>query len=91
MVGPVREVKEETGLQIQAGAVIGERLHPMTGRTMICIAGAPTHGTDVIVGDEDELAEVRWVGLAEADALMGGQIFRPVRDYLAREFGRAAE
>ena len=37
---------------------------------MIYIAAAPTHGTEVFVGDEDELAEVRWVSLAEADELM---------------------
>ncbi len=85
----VREVKEETGLRIQAGEVIGQRVHPKTGRAMIYIAAAPTHGTDVFVGDEDELAEVRWVGLAEADELMGGMIFEPVREHLARELGGA--
>ena len=82
----VREVKEETGLRIQAGAVIGERVHPRTGRRMICLAATPTHGLDFIVGDEDELAEVRWVSLAEADELLPG-MFGPVREYLERELG----
>ena len=82
----VREVKEETGLRVQAGEVIGERVHPKTGRTMIYMAAAPTHGTDVFVGDEDELAEVRWVSLAEADELLPG-MFGPVREHLARELG----
>jgi 8-oxo-dGTP diphosphatase len=86
----VREVKEETGLRIQAGAVIGERVHPKTGRTMIYIAAAPTHGTDIFVGDEEELAEVRWVSLAEADELMGGMIFEPVHEHLERELGGTA-
>lgn len=86
----VREVKEETGLRIQAGAVIGERVHPKTGRTMIYIAAAPTHGTDIFVGDEKELAEVRWVSLAEADELMGGMIFEPVHEHLERELGGTA-
>ena len=63
----VREVKEETGLLIQAGDVIGRRVHPKTGRTMIYMEGKPSHGLKVFVGDEDELAEVRWVTLAEAD------------------------
>ncbi len=80
----VREVKEETGLQVQAGDVIGRRVHPKTGRTMVYMAATPTHGTDVFVGDEDELAEVRWVSLAEADALTGGMIFEPVHDHLGR-------
>jgi 8-oxo-dGTP pyrophosphatase MutT (NUDIX family)/transcriptional regulator with XRE-family HTH domain len=83
----VREVKEETGLLVRAGAVIGERVHPKTGRTMIYMAVKPTHGTDVFVGDEDELAEVRWVSLAEADELLPG-MFEPVREHLARELAQ---
>ena len=78
----VREVKEETGLRIRAGGIIGRRVHPRTGRPMVYMAARPTHGTEVFVGDEDELAEVRWVGLAEADELMGGMIFEPVKRHL---------
>jgi excisionase family DNA binding protein len=85
----VREVKEETGCLITAGEVIGERDHPATGRHMIYMAAHPTHGTDVFVGDEAELAEVRWVGLAEAYELLPG-MFVPVRDYLARTIGGPA-
>jgi 8-oxo-dGTP pyrophosphatase MutT (NUDIX family)/transcriptional regulator with XRE-family HTH domain len=85
----VREVKEETGLRVRAGDVIGERVHPKTGRTMIYMAATPTHGTDVFVGDEVELAEVRWVSLAEADDLLPG-MFEPVREYLAGELGLGA-
>jgi 8-oxo-dGTP pyrophosphatase MutT (NUDIX family)/transcriptional regulator with XRE-family HTH domain len=85
----VREVKEETGLLVRAGAVIGERVHPKTGRTMIYMAAVPTHGTDVFVGDADELAEVRWVSLAEADELLPG-MFGPVHDHLVRELGSDA-
>jgi 8-oxo-dGTP diphosphatase len=84
----IREVKEETGLRIQAGDVIGERVHPKTNRRMIYMAAAPTHGTDVFVNDEDELAEVRWAGLAEADELLPG-LFGPVREHLVRELGEA--
>ena len=82
----VREVKEETGLRIMAGEIIGERVHPKTGRTMIYLAATPTRGTEIFVNDEDELAEVRWVGLAEADELLPG-MFEPVREHLARELG----
>jgi 8-oxo-dGTP pyrophosphatase MutT (NUDIX family) len=80
----VREVKEETGLLVRAGHVeIGRRVHPKTGRTMIYLACTPTHGTEVFVGDEDELAEVRWLSLAEADELLPG-MFEPVREHLGR-------
>ena len=83
----VREVKEETGLEVRAGRLIGERNpHPATRRHMIYMAARPTRGTDIFVGDEAELAEVRWVGLAEADQLLPG-IFEPVREHLARELG----
>jgi hypothetical protein len=45
---------------------------------MIYVAARPTHGTNAFVGDEQELAEVRWVDLAQADELMGGAMFEPV-------------
>jgi 8-oxo-dGTP pyrophosphatase MutT (NUDIX family)/DNA-binding transcriptional regulator YhcF (GntR family) len=80
----VREVKEETGLRVRAGGIIGRRVHPATKRTMVYMAATPTHGTDTFVGDEDELAEVRWVNLREAGELMGGTIFEPVREHLRR-------
>ena len=85
----VREVKEETGCLVRVGEIIGERDHPATGRHMIYMAAHPTHGTDVFVGDEAELAEVRWVGLAEADDLLPG-MYGPVRDYLVRTLGDPA-
>jgi 8-oxo-dGTP pyrophosphatase MutT (NUDIX family) len=81
----VREVKEETGLLVAAGQEIGRRVHPTTGRTMIYVAARPMHGTDIFVGDRDELAEVRWVALAEAEQLMQPYgMFGPVRKYLAK-------
>ena len=49
---------------------------------MIYVAARPTHGTNAFVGDEQELAEVRWVDLAQADELMGGAMFEPVHSYL---------
>lgn len=79
-----REVKEETGLEVRAGHhEIGRRVHPKTGRTMIYLACTPAAGTDVFVGDVDELAEVRWLALAEVDDLMPG-MFEPVREHLGR-------
>ncbi len=86
----VREVKEEAGCLIRAGEIVGERDDPATGRHMIYMAGQPTHGTRVFIGDEAELAEVRWVSLAEAVELLPG-MFEPVRAYLERTLGAARE
>lgn len=66
----IRETKEETGLEIKVSHIIGQRQHPKTGRHMIYLAARPYHGTKVFVGDEDELAEVKWLSLAEAVDLM---------------------
>ena len=48
------------------------------------MAARPIHGTKAFVGDEQELAEVRWVDLAQADELMGGAMFEPVHSYLEK-------
>lgn len=83
----VREVKEETGLEVVAGRVLGRRVHPETQRTIIYLAVRPAEGTDpasATVCDETELAEVRWLSLEEIDALMPG-VYAPVRSYLDRE------
>lgn len=80
----IREVKEEAGLRVQVGHVIGERIHPKTGRRMIYLTAHPTHGADAFVGDSDELAEVRWADLSEADELLPG-MYEPVREHLGRE------
>jgi 8-oxo-dGTP pyrophosphatase MutT (NUDIX family) len=80
----IREVKEETGLEIVAGPILGERVHPKTGRHMVYVAAGPRSGNlTVYVGDEDELAEVRWANLTEADKLLPG-MFGPVREHLER-------
>lgn len=82
----IRETKEECGLQIVVSHAIGERDHPKTGRHMIYLAARPYHGTTVFVGDEDELAEVKWVGLAEARQLLVG-LYEPVAEHLAVTLG----
>ena len=83
----VREVKEETGLLVKHGRIIGRRVHPKTGRAMVYLAARPARAasTDIFVGDEEELAEVKWVSLAEAEELMQPYgMFEPVRAFLAR-------
>lgn len=80
----IREVKEETGLLIKPGKTVGQRVHPKTGRHMVYVAAIPaTRNREVYVGDEEELAEVRWLTLEEADQLLPG-MYPPVREHLGR-------
>jgi 8-oxo-dGTP diphosphatase len=76
-----RAVLKETGLTATVDHVIGRRIHPKTGRVMIYLDAA-VNGTDAKVGDAD-LAEVRWIDLAEADQLMP-DMFPTVRQHLGR-------
>jgi 8-oxo-dGTP pyrophosphatase MutT (NUDIX family) len=82
-----REVKEETGLLIKPGITLGERIHPKTGKHLVYVAAVPAMrgqaGRDVFVGDEEELAEVRWLTLTEAERLMP-DMFAPVQAHLKR-------
>ena len=87
-----REVKEETGLDIVAGRILGKRVHPQTGRQVIYLAARPARHADVrsvFVGDEAEIDEVRWLTRAEVDDLMPGA-YDPVRAYLDRDHRRHA-
>ncbi|WP_335992304.1 NUDIX domain-containing protein [Glycomyces sp. MUSA5-2] len=81
----VREVQEEAKIRIMASSAgpIGERVHPKTGRTMIYMPCAPVGDTTVEVGDEEELEEVRWVPLSEAEELLP-HLYEPVLVYLAK-------
>jgi 8-oxo-dGTP diphosphatase len=88
----VRECKEEAGLLVVAGHEIGRRVHPRTKRTMVYVAGEPAPGkADVFVGDREELADVRWISLEEADAAFEpfGGMYPPVRDWVRRALGKS--
>jgi 8-oxo-dGTP diphosphatase len=82
----VREVKEETGLEVRATGIIGRRVHPKTQTPMVYMSAEPVRDTHVFVGDTEELAEVRWVTLTEAVDLLPG-MYEPVREHLAQEIG----
>lgn len=81
-----RAVLKETGLTATVDHVIGRRIHPKTGRLLIYM-DASVDGTEVS-GSDPDLAEVRWIDLAEADQLMG-DMFPTVRQHLGRVLGSA--
>ena len=59
----VREVMEETGLAARAVGILGQRVHPKTGRTLVYVAAEPVHRTAVGVAAPAELAEIWWATL----------------------------
>lgn len=82
----IRETKEECGLSIVISHMLGERDHPKTGTHMFYLAARPYEGTEVHNGDDNELAEVRWASLAEAEQLLTG-MYEPVHQHLKRALG----
>lgn len=86
----VRETKEETGLDVVAGRILGRRTHPQTGRRMIYLAARPARHADLhalVVGDRNELADVRWLARAQVNEFMP-DIYEPVLAYLDRDHRR---
>jgi 8-oxo-dGTP diphosphatase len=77
----VRETLEETGLTVKAVRLLGERIHPKTGRAMSYTACEVVDG-EARVADDDELDAVAWVAHSEiADHVPYG-LFEPVQEYL---------
>ncbi|MFJ9519535.1 NUDIX hydrolase [Kitasatospora sp. NPDC101801] len=77
----VRETAEETGLNVAAVKILGERVHPETGRWMSYTACEIVSGT-AAVGDPRELDALAWVALAEIPEYVPYGIFEPVQAYL---------
>jgi 8-oxo-dGTP diphosphatase len=77
----IRETQEETALDVAADKVLGERIHPATGRHMMYVACHVVGGT-ARVADEDEIAELAWCGLNELHANVPTGLFPAVDEYL---------
>ncbi|MFJ2805335.1 NUDIX hydrolase [Kitasatospora sp. NPDC087271] len=77
----VRETAEETGLGVAAVKLLGERVHPKTGRLMSYTACEAVSGTAEVV-DTEELDQLAWVALAEIPEYVPYGLFEPVQEYL---------
>ncbi|WP_329199493.1 MULTISPECIES: NUDIX hydrolase [unclassified Streptomyces] len=77
----VRETLEETGLTVQALKLLGERIHPDTGRSMSYTACEVADGHAHVV-DTDELAELAWVAHADISEYIPYRLFEPVQEHL---------
>lgn len=79
-----RETREETGLTVQAVTVLGERIHPATGRTITYVACNPLAG-EAHAAAPREVAEVAWVPLDRLGEHVTHELYGPVRDYLVEQ------
>lgn len=82
----VREVAEEVGLTVTAEKVLGERVHPKTGREMVYTACTVVDGKAEVL-DDDEIAEVAWVKHGEIAEHVPYGLFEPVQAYLDETIG----
>lgn len=74
-----RRVLDETGLRVTKTELIGRRLHPRTARLMSYV-WAQAEG-DLKPGDPEDLADVRWMPIAETREKMP-DMYEPVRQRL---------
>lgn len=77
----VRETEEETGLTVAAVKLLGERVHPKTGRLMSYTA-CRVLGGEAHVADTEELAELSWVAHGDISEYVPYGLFQPVQEYL---------
>lgn len=78
----VRETAEETGLTVKAVRLLGERVHPKSGRRMSYVACEPVDAEEARVADEEELAEVAWVAHGEIPQYVPYGLYEPVQAHL---------
>ncbi|MER8004795.1 NUDIX hydrolase [Streptomyces sp. NPDC094149] len=83
----VRETDEETGLTVKAVRLLGERVHPKTGRLMSYTACEVVSG-EARVADDEELDAIAWVTLDEIPQYVPYGLFEPVQEYLDEVLSR---
>ena len=77
----VRETGEEVGLVVSEIRMLGQRVHPKTGRTMAYVA-CDVLGGEAAVLDREELDGLAWVEHAALDDYVPYELWAPLRAYL---------
>jgi 8-oxo-dGTP diphosphatase len=77
----VRETAEEAGLTVEAVKMLGERVHPKTGRLMGYVACEVKSGT-AYVADTDELSDFAWATPDQFNDYVPYGFAPMVQDYL---------
>lgn len=82
----VREAREETGLTVVERKVLGERVHPTTGRAMVYVACDVVNG-HARVADHDELSEIVWSEHQQLTQYVPHGFYEPVQQHLDQILG----
>ncbi|MEU6990342.1 NUDIX domain-containing protein [Streptomyces sp. NPDC046465] len=77
-----REALEEAGVTVEPLQVIGERVHPVTGRRVVYVACRWVSG-EARAASPREVSAVEWVTVDEMQAWIPGGVYGPVWEYLA--------
>jgi 8-oxo-dGTP diphosphatase len=77
-----REAGEEAGVAVAPMVVLGQRVHPATGRRVVYVACRLLDG-EAHAASPREVAEVAWVRHGEIPELIPAGVYGPVRAYLA--------
>jgi len=85
----VRETLEETGLTVDAVKLLGERVHPKTGRVMSYTACSVVEG-EAHVADDDELDAIDWVAHSDIPEYVPYGLYEPVQEHLDEALPRDA-
>jgi 8-oxo-dGTP diphosphatase len=82
----VREAHEETGLTVVEKNILGERVHPTTGRAMVYVA-CDVVDSHARVADHDELSEVVWSERQQLAKYVPHGFYPPVQQHLDQVLG----
>lgn len=77
----VRETLEEVALEVKAVRVLGDRVHPQTGRHMTYVACELLDG-EARVADSDEIADLAWIGHDQIPEYVPWGLFDKVQAHL---------
>jgi 8-oxo-dGTP diphosphatase len=80
----IRELRKEIGMGCKVVKRIGERLHPITGRTITYIHCKAEGGKPRNL-ERNKADDIRWLTPQEIDAVTNGTLFDKVRDVIAAE------
>lgn len=79
-----RESLEEVGLVVTPVESLGQRIHPVTGRSMFYFACTPEDAVPK-VRDTDEIADLTWASRSQLSELVPDGFFDKVERYLEHQ------